>query len=126
MADQIIHDEGTLTLSSGFRLLIGSMISDCESVHVPFTDTTFRRDRGKTYRPVVASGVEVFSSSANMDTFLSALESVAASSSCEIKHNTLTTGLTAAPISINRAESDTNIYPGFHVFWEILFHEYPA
>ena len=129
MSDQIYYidenDSGvTMNFNNPISLRHGVTIKQLENVHIPDTDVTFLRSRGKVSRPITVQGVETFSTLSSAQSFRDQLENMQGMA-CTISHASLGTHSCYCR-AVERGDGiDTNDYPGFHWIFALEFEDYP-
>ena len=94
------------------------------NVHVPFSDVSFQRDRGRVETNDRANGLETFGDPADANAFRDQIEELQGLE-CVINHDNLSAdGTTTAFAGTSQARVDTNQFPGYHFIWSIPFSQY--
>jgi len=128
MADTITYTTGaggqTLTILDGFRFDKDILKRGLATVHIPFTNVSFLRNRGRIEAAHIANGLETFGTAAAADSFRDQVEELQGLE-CVIDHDNLSANETTTAFALTtQAVVDTNIFPGYHVTWSIPFAEY--
>ena len=114
----------TLTLNNPFNFVRDVLRKDLSTVHVPFSNVSFQRDRGRVETNDSANGLETFGTAAAADAFRDQVEELQGLE-CVIDHDNLSASeTTTAFAGRSQARVDTNIFPGYHVIWSIPFSQY--
>ncbi len=113
-----------LTLNDPFNFVKDVLKKDLSTVHVPFSNVSFQRDRGKVEASDTANGLETFGFAVDADAFRDQIEELQGLE-CVIDHDNLSENeTTTAFAGTSQARVDTNIFPGYHVIWSIPFSQY--